>query len=107
MAVIEQERVARTELLRTPDQILGPFYPVQQAPSLTGDLTREGRAQGTVLLLSGRVLTGAGAPVAGAGVEIWQANAAGRYAHPNDSNPKPLDPNFAGSAVTEAMEGGA
>jgi protocatechuate 3,4-dioxygenase beta subunit len=65
MAVIEQERAAPTGLLRTPDQILGPFYPVQQQPSLSGDLTRDGRAQGTVLLLSGRVLTGTGSAGAG------------------------------------------
>jgi protocatechuate 3,4-dioxygenase beta subunit len=55
-----------------------------------------------VLHLSGRVLTSAGAPVAGARVEIWQANAGGRYAHPNDTNPTPLDPNFDGFAVTTA-----
>ncbi len=100
MAVVEDVAVAPTQLQRTPDQILGPFYPVQQEPVLTGDLTRSGRAQGTVLHLSGRVLTSAGAPVAGARVEIWQANAGGRYAHPNDSNPTPLDPNFDGFAVT-------
>ena len=100
MAVVDDVAVTETALLRTPDQILGPFYPLQQEPVLTGDLTRSGRAQGTVLHLSGRVLTGAGEPVAGARVEIWQANAAGRYAHPNDSNPTPLDPNFDGFAVT-------
>jgi protocatechuate 3,4-dioxygenase beta subunit len=106
MAVIEQERAAPTGLLRTPDQILGPFYPVQQQPSLSGDLTRDGRAQGIVLLLSGRVLTGTGAPVPGARVEIWQANAAGRYAHPNDGNPTPLDPNFDGFAVATTDDEG-
>lgn len=100
MAVGEDVTVAPTALLRTPDQILGPFYPVQQEPVRTGDLTRAGRAKGTVLHLSGRVLTGAGTPVAGARVEIWQANAGGRYAHPNDSNPTPLDPDFDGFAVT-------
>jgi protocatechuate 3,4-dioxygenase beta subunit len=100
MAVVEDVTVAPTALLRTPDQILGPFYPVQQEPNLTGDLTKSGRAQGTGLHLSGRVLTGAGAPVPGARVEIWQANASGRYAHPNDSNPTPLDPNFDGFAIT-------
>ena|SRR5271165_1334544 len=99
VAMIEKSVVVPTALPRTPDQILGPFYPVQQAPVLTGDLTRAGRAKGTVLHLSGRVLTSAGAPVAGARVEIWQANAGGRYAHPNDTNPTPLDPNFDGFAV--------
>ncbi|MEO8428189.1 MAG: hypothetical protein ABI651_13850 [Verrucomicrobiota bacterium] len=47
----------------------------------------------------GRVLDIKGEPVKGARVEIWQANAHGRYVHPLDSNPAPLDPNFQGSAV--------
>jgi protocatechuate 3,4-dioxygenase beta subunit len=40
-----------------------------------------------------------GEPVRGAKLEVWQANAAGRYTHPNDANPAPLDPNFEGFAV--------
>jgi protocatechuate 3,4-dioxygenase beta subunit len=47
----------------------------------------------------GRVLNLAGEPVRNAQVEIWQANAYGRYTHPSDTNPAPLDPNFEGSAV--------
>jgi protocatechuate 3,4-dioxygenase beta subunit len=44
--------------------------------------------------------------VAGAEIEIWQANAAGRYAHPDDTNPAPLDPNFQGfGAVTTGADG--
>ena len=39
---------------------------------------------------------GAGTPVPDSLIEIWQANAAGRYAHPDDHQPKPLDPNFTG-----------
>lgn len=95
-----------SELLRTPDQILGPFYPVRRTPIDNGDLTQGGRAAGTVLYLSGRVLTCAGKPVAGARVEIWQANAHGRYDHPHDTNPAPLDPNFAGFAVTTTGDDG-
>ncbi len=87
-------------LQRTPDQILGPFYPVSKTAATDGDLTGGGRAEGTILYLSGRVLTTSGAPVAGASVEIWQANAHGRYDHPHDTNPAPLDPNFSGFAVT-------
>ena len=101
MAIAEDVVVAPTTLLRTPDQILGPFYPLRQDPVRNGDLTAGGRAAGTRLHLSGRVLTTSGAPVPGAQVEIWQANARGRYAHPNDSNPTPLDPHFHGFAVTE------
>jgi protocatechuate 3,4-dioxygenase, beta subunit len=95
-----------TELLRTPDQILGPFYPVRRTPIETGDLTQGGHAAGTVLYLSGRVLTTAGKPVAGARVEIWQANANGRYDHPHDTNTAPLDPHFAGFAATVTDAGG-
>jgi protocatechuate 3,4-dioxygenase, beta subunit len=88
-------------LPRTPPQILGPFYPFMQTPVETGDLTSGGQAKGTILYLSGRILTDKGEPVAGASVEIWQANAAGRYSHPNDENTAaPLDDKFHGFAVT-------
>jgi protocatechuate 3,4-dioxygenase beta subunit len=85
----------------TPPQILGPFYPFMHTPTDGGDLTGGGRARGTVLYLSGRVLARDGHPVAGARVEIWQANAGGRYAHPNDDNvDAALDEHFHGFAVT-------
>jgi protocatechuate 3,4-dioxygenase, beta subunit len=47
----------------------------------------------------GRVLNRAGEPLPGATIEIWQANAHGRYTHPSDTNPAPLDPNFNGFAL--------
>ena len=47
----------------------------------------------------GRVLNVAGEPVRDAIVEVWQANSYGRYTHPSDTNPAPIDPNFDGSAV--------
>ena len=93
---------AEATLQRTPDQILGPFYPLSGLPQ-TSDLTRvsgrSGRAEGQVLNVIGRVLNLAGEPVRNAKVEVWQANAYGRYTHPSDPNPAPLDPNFEGSAV--------
>jgi protocatechuate 3,4-dioxygenase, beta subunit len=86
-----------TTLQRTPGQILGPFYPLKKMPQ-TADLTRvpgrNGRAAGQVLNVMGRVLNLAGDPVRDATVEVWQANAYGRYTHPSDTNPAPLDPNF-------------
>ena len=89
-------------LPRTPDQILGPFYPLKEMPK-TADLTRvpgrNGHASGQVLNVMGRVLNVSGEPVRGATVEVWQANSYGRYTHPSDINPAPLDPNFDGSAV--------
>jgi protocatechuate 3,4-dioxygenase beta subunit len=88
---------------RTPDQILGPFYPVVKPPHQGADLTtipgRPGRAAGQVIHLTGRVVNPQGQPVQGARMEIWQANSHGRYTHPSDHNPAPLDPNFEGFAV--------
>ena len=101
---------AQRVLNRTQDQILGPFYPIMSKPNRTGDLTRvpggSGRAKGQFLLVKGRVIDPTGKPVAGADVEIWQANSVGRYAHPDDTNPAPLDPNFEGfGVVTTGADG--
>ena len=101
---------AQRVLNRTQDQILGPFYPIMSKPNRSGDLTRvpggSGRAKGQLLIVKGRVIDPTGKPVAGADVEIWQANAVGRYAHPDDTNPAPLDPNFEGfGAVTTGADG--
>lgn len=89
-------------LRSTPGQILGPFWPTQAKPDLSGDLTRvpgsTGRAMGQVLHVSGRVLNRDGMPVPNAKLDIWQANSFGRYRHPSDRNPAPLDPNFNGFA---------
>lgn len=94
---------AQTPPLRyTADDALGPFYPLSFPADQDFDLTRvdgqSGVAQGQLLYVSGRVLTPAGTPVAGAVLEVWQANAHGRYAHPGDNNTAPLDPNFQGYA---------
>jgi protocatechuate 3,4-dioxygenase beta subunit len=86
---------------RTPDQILGPYFPVGRRPS-NGDLTSTdgqlGQAQGEIIDLVGRVLNRAGEPIPSARLVIWQANSFGRYVHPNDSHQAPLDPNFIGFA---------
>jgi protocatechuate 3,4-dioxygenase, beta subunit len=95
--------LAQQRLRRTPDQILGPFYPMMKPLDRDADLTiingRKERAKGQVIHLMGHVLNIQGNPVEGARVEIWQANAEGRYTHPDDSNPAPLDPNFHGYGV--------
>ena len=64
------------------------------------------RAAGQVIEVSGRVLDRLGRPVPGAKIEIWQANAEGRYAHPGDTNPNKLDPDFQGfGKLTTARDG--
>ena len=101
--------IAQTAGQRTPDQILGPFYPLKtfdQNADLTRLPGRPGRAEGQILNVMGRVLSLKGEPVRNAKVEIWQANAHGRYTHPSDTNPAPLDPNFEGSAVLTADDDG-
>lgn len=92
----------------TPFQTIGPFYPVQKPQDVDADLTRRagatGAARGENIVVQGRVLDTQGRPVAGAVLEIWQANAAGRYRHPGDTTTAELDPHFDGYAklVTDA-----
>ena len=66
------------------------------------DLTRQhdGEAQGERIVVSGRVLDEDGRAVPHTLVEIWQANAAGRYRHLHDNHPAPIDPNFSGAGRT-------
>ena len=93
--------IAQMAVQRTPEQILGPYYPMKtldQNADLTRLPGRPGRAAGHVLNVTGRVLNRKGEPIRIAKIEIWQANAHGRYTHPSDPNPAPLDPNFEGSA---------
>ena len=59
------------------------------------DLTKKG-TKGRKIHVQGRVLDGDGKPCIDAFLELWQANAAGRYAHPDDAQDKPLDPKFVG-----------
>ncbi len=62
-------------------------------------------AQGQLILVTGRVLDPAGKPVRNAVLEIWQANASGKYIHELDPSPSPIDPNFlgAGRVMTDGL----
>lgn len=99
-AVVFAPGAAAGQLRRTPTATIGPFYPIVRPPDEDNDLTlirgRGRRAAGQVIEVSGRVLDLTGKPVPGARLELWQANAAGRYAHPADPNPAPLDADFQG-----------
>ena len=79
----------------TPSQTVGPFFHDALDRPSWADLTAAG-ASGDKIRVEGRVLDGDRAPVSDAFLEIWQANAAGRYAHPEDDQEKPLDPHFRG-----------
>lgn len=110
-AVLAGPAAALAERLRpTPQETLGPFFPVGTPPAQDFDLTRvagrPGPAAGQIIELTGRVRRIDGTPVPGATLEVWQANAAGRYDHPLDKNPAPLDPNFRGVALIRTMADG-
>ena len=84
------------KLIPTPSQTVGPFFHLGMARPEWGDLTR-GNPEGERIAVEGQVLDADGAPVPDAVVELWQANAAGRYNHPDDrQQDKPLDPHFRG-----------
>lgn len=88
----------------TPLTDIGPFYPMVKPTDQDGDLTMIGngkRAEGKVIEIAGRLLDVRGSPLARSRIEIWQANAAGRYAHPGDSNPRALDSAFQGFGVVK------
>ncbi|QXJ19472.1 protocatechuate 3,4-dioxygenase subunit beta [Actinomadura graeca] len=87
-------------------ELASPVFGHHELGRLDGDLTRQhaGEPLGERITVTGRVLDGAGRAVRGALVEVWQANASGRYAHLGDQHPAPLDPNFtgAGRCLTDA-----
>ena len=91
---------------QTLSEITGPVYDYGPVGPLDDDLTRQhdGAPVGERIVIAGRVLDEDERPVPETLVEIWQANAAGRYAHAGDTHDAPLDPNFsgAGRVLTDA-----
>ncbi len=87
----------------------GPLYGHEAVGPLDADLTKNGRRNGEPLgeriIVTGRVVDEDDRPLADTLVEIWQANAAGRYIHEVDQHDAPIDPNFlgAGRCVTDAQ----
>lgn len=93
-------------LPQTLSETTGPVFGHGAVGEGDADLTRQhaGEPLGERIIVTGRVLDEDGRPVPHTLVEIWQANAAGRYVHIRDQHPAPLDPNFtgAGRALTDA-----
>ena len=86
-------------LPHTLSEVTGPVFGRGKVGPLDNDLTRqhEDEPLGERIIVSGRVLDSDGRPVRNSLIEVWQANAAGRYIHHNDQHPAPLDPNFSGA----------
>jgi protocatechuate 3,4-dioxygenase, beta subunit len=107
----------RSSLLRAPrrppaampqrlTEITGPLLGAERVSAADADLTTRhaGEPIGERIIVTGRVLDSGGRPVPDTLIEIWQANAAGRYAHGVDDHPAPLDENFdgAGRCMTDS-----
>lgn len=88
-------------LAQSLSELTGPVYGPDDIQPLDNDLTRNavknGAAIGERIIVTGRVLEETGRPIPNALVEVWQANACGRYSHRVDQHDAPLDPNFLGA----------
>lgn len=105
------KRSPRETLLPMPERmrnLRAPVYGLDRLGALDHDLTRNavrnGDPLGERIIVTGRILDEREKPVTNTLVEVWQANAAGRYIHKADQHDAPLDPNFlgAGRCVTDA-----
>ena len=83
-------------------EMTGPVFGHERVKPGDADLTRQhaGEPLGERIIVAGRVLDEDGSPVRNTLIELWQANAAGRYQHKNDNHDAPLDPNFTGTGRT-------
>jgi protocatechuate 3,4-dioxygenase, beta subunit len=94
------------QIPQTLSELTGPLYGHHPIGETDHDLTRQHPAEplGERIIVSGRVIDENGRAVPNTLIEVWQANAAGRYIHKVDQHPAPLDPNFtgAGRALTDA-----
>jgi protocatechuate 3,4-dioxygenase beta subunit len=89
-------------------ELWAPCFGHSDIAAAEADLTIQhaGEPQGSRIVVTGRVTDGDGRPVRNQLVEIWQANAAGRYWHQRDQHPAPLDPNFTGAGRCLTDDGG-
>lgn len=99
------KRVPRQALISIPhtlSELTGPIYGHNTIGPTDNDLTCHfpDPPQGERIIVAGRILDEDGRGVPNTLVEIWQANAAGRYRHSGDNHPAPLDPNFLGAGRT-------
>lgn len=76
-------------------QTVGPFFKIGLEWLYSEDIAGAG-ASGDRITIEGRILDGDGQPVPDGVLEIWQANSRGKYAHPDDTQDKPLEPGFKG-----------
>ena len=105
------KRAPSKPLVRIPHtltEVTGPLFGKEAVDVKAFDLTRQhsGEPLGERIIVSGRVLDEDARPISHTLVEVWQANAAGRYLHKVDQHDAPLDPNFTGCGHTITNEEG-
>ncbi len=109
--VLRSPRKALVSLPHTLSEITGPLFGHEAVEPGDDDLTRNAgtgaEAIGERIIVTGRVVDEDERPVPDALIEIWQANAAGRYHHRVDQHDAPLDPNFVGGGRCVTDENGA
>jgi len=95
-------------LPHTLSELTGPAFGEDAVAEGDDDLTKQhaGEPLGERIIVSGRLVDGDGRPIRSALIEVWQANAAGRYAHRHDRHSAPLDPNFTGAGRCSTDEDG-
>jgi protocatechuate 3,4-dioxygenase, alpha subunit len=93
-------------LTATASQTVGPFFHIGLKWLYVDNLAGEG-AHGEKIEIAGRVLDADGEPIPDATLELWQANAHGKYAHPDDTQEKPADPAFSGFGRIPTEKDGA
>jgi len=106
--VLRSPRKPLIFLPHTLSEVTGPVYGRDDVAENDNDLTHQhaGEPLGERIIVTGRVMDSNGRPVSNTLIEIWQANAAGRYRHIKDQHPAPLDPNFTGTGRTLTDEQG-
>jgi protocatechuate 3,4-dioxygenase alpha subunit len=95
------------DLIPTGSQTVGPFFHLVLTGPITLSRIAGPGAKGERVKLICRVLDGEGNPIPDAMLEVWQANAYGKYHHPDDTQEKPIDPGFLGHGRAGTDEGGA
>jgi protocatechuate 3,4-dioxygenase, beta subunit len=98
-------RSPRRRLLTLPEELhslRAPVFGEDAVEEADADLTVQGAGEplGERIIVHGRVVDEDGRPLRNTLIEVWQANAAGRYVHEVDQHPAPLDPNFTGAGRT-------
>lgn len=102
--LLRAQRRPPVPLKHSLSEVTAPVFGTDSVSALDSDLTRNavrnGEPLGERIVVSGRVLDESARPMRCTLVEVWQANAAGRYAHSSDGHDAPLDPNFLGAGRT-------